>query len=129
MTNFALRNHSNNVTIIKKMVKRFFKDTMRFETPKECLGFQLDNASLCLYEFEDNGVCGVGIWSDAAAKTAKPKEMLEIAIEHFNKFGEVQFEAYKNGNSGEIFRIGCYDENATCNKYVEQINEDSIEEP
>ena len=100
------------------MYKRFLKDTMRFETPRECLECQLKNASLCLYEFEDDGECGVGIWSDAAAKTAKPKEMLEIALEHFEKYREVRFEAYKNDDSGEIFGIGCWDENATCSKIL-----------
>ena len=110
------------------MYKRFFRDTMRFETPKECLEFQLKDASLCLYEFEEDGECGIGIWSDAAAKTATPKEMLKIALEHFEEFGEVQFEAYTNTNNGEIFSIGCLDENATCSKILLEKSKKIMEE-
>ena len=48
------------------------------------------------------------------APKVTPEEMLEIAVEHFNKYGEVRFEGY--GKDGlEI--IGCWDEDAFGRKY------------
>lgn len=44
-----------------------------------------------------------------------PQEMIEIAVEHFNKYGEVRFEGF--GTDGYIQGLGCWDENAFESKF------------
>jgi hypothetical protein len=100
------------------MVKRFLKDTMRFETPRECLEFQLNGTRACMYEFDKYGVCGTYILGDANAITVPSNEMLKIALEHFEKYGEVEFDAFLDNDRSDIVTIGCWDENATYSKTV-----------
>lgn len=102
------------------MFKRHWKDTKRFETPRECFESQIKWASLCLYDFEEDGECWRGLMDGIDTKEASPEEMLEIALEHFEKFGEVYFEAFDK--EGEYYTIGCWDENATCSRIVQEKN-------
>ena len=100
------------------MVKRFWTDTKRFETARECIESQLNGITLCLYDFEDDGECWRGLADGVDTKEASPKEMLEIAVERFEKFGEVYFEGFDE--EGILCSIGCWDENATCSKIVQE---------
>jgi hypothetical protein len=100
------------------MVKRFLKDTMRFETPRECLEFQLNGTRACMYKFDKYGVCSTYILGDADTITVPSNEMLKIALEHFEKYGEVEFDAFLDNDRSDIVTIGCWDENATYSKTV-----------
>ena len=100
------------------MFKRFWKDTKRFETPRECIESQLKGLVLCLYDFDEDGACWQHVADCANTKEASPNEMLEIALEHFEKFGEVHFEGYDV--DGNYHYMGCWDENATCSKIVQE---------
>ena len=70
-----------------------------------------------MYEFDKYGVCNTNILGDADAITVPSKEMIEIALKHFEKYGEVQFDGFLN-DSRDIVTIGCWDENATHSKTV-----------
>ena len=99
------------------MYKGFLEDTTRYKTPRECLERQLTNVDTCMYEFDKYGVCNTNILGDADAITVPSKEMIEIALKHFEKYGEVQFDGFLN-DSRDIVTIGCWDENATHSKTV-----------
>ena len=99
------------------MYKGFLEDTTRYKTPRECLELQLTNVDTCMYEFDKYGVCNTNILGDADAITVPSKEMIEIALKHFEKYGEVQFDGFLN-DSRDIVTIGCWDENATHSKTV-----------
>ena len=106
------------------MVKRFFKDEKRFETARECLESQLKYIELCLYDFEDDGECYEGLLDGIHTKEASPKDMLEIAVERFEKFGEVYFEGFDN--EGTLRAISCWDENATYSKIKQEKYKDLV---
>jgi len=94
------------------MVKRSLKDTERFENARECIANQIkeEEIDLCAYSFLENGTCCVQVFESASSSSAKPNEMIDIAVEHFNKFGEVTFEGH--GKHG-IVRISCFEGDAT----------------
>jgi hypothetical protein len=71
-----------------------------------------------MYEFDKYGVCNTYILGDADAITVPSKEMIEIALEHFEKYGEVEFDGFLNNDNCDIVTIGCWDENATYSKRV-----------
>ena len=102
------------------MVKPFFNSSERYETARECIEAQFKEYGifLCVYVFDDDGVCYSEIWDSMEAKEATAEEMLEIAVERVDKFGEVVFEGFGTEKyPGPVAYIGCFDENAFERKY------------
>ena len=96
------------------MVKPYWHSKERYETARECIEAQLKKYVVtdCYYWFLDNGGCCTQVWDAAVANTATPEEMLDIAVEHFKKYGEVVFEGLAEKGKNPIVTIGCWDENA-----------------
>ena len=96
------------------MVKPYWHSEERYETARECIEAQLKKyvVTNCYYRFGKNGASYTQVWDSARASTATPEEMIDIAVEHFNKYGEIRFEGIATKGEYPIVVIGCWDENA-----------------
>ena len=101
------------------MVKPYLNTRERFNTPRECIEAQLKRSEIetCYYDFE-GPISYYGPFESPSAKIVTPEEMLEIAVEQFNKYGEVLFDGVNKNRT--VFTIGCWDEYAFEQKYPEQ---------
>ena len=101
------------------MVKPYLRTRERFNTPRECIEAQLKRSEIetCYYDFE-GPISYYGPFESPSAKIVTPEEMLEIAVEQFNKYGEVLFDGVNKNRT--VFTIGCWDEYAFEQKYPEQ---------
>ena len=99
------------------MVKPSWYSTERYYTPRECIEAQMEKYGIyyCLYDFMENGSCNMQLLDAQCIGEVTPQEMIEIAVEHFNKYGEVRFEGF--GRDGYIQGLGCWDENAFESKF------------
>lgn len=101
------------------MVKPNLRTRVRFNTPRECIEFQLKRNEIetCYYKFE-GPISYYAPFESPDAKKVTPEEMLEIAVEQFDKYGEVLFDGVNKNRT--VFTIGCWDEYAFEHKYPEQ---------
>lgn len=91
------------------MVKSSLFSTELYNTPRECIEAQLKKYKIvrCYYFFH-KGASFTSIYGTPDAIRATPEEMLELAVEHFNKYGDVEFEGVNEDSA--IYVIGCWDE-------------------
>ena len=89
------------------MVKRFFEDTERFETVRECLEAQIKEQEItnCLYDFDKNGNCACYQQGPSHKHFAEPNEMIRIAELFFNEFDWVHFEGWGKDGKTSLY---CY---------------------
>ena len=89
------------------MVKRYFDDSERFESVKECLEAAIEKEGIrkCYYYFTANGNCSIDLFESTRAHSVEPKEMVNIAEKFFNEFGWVSFEGL--GKNGKAY-VSCY---------------------
>ena len=101
------------------MVKPSWHSTERYESARECIEAQIKKYGIyeCYYDFRDNGGCCSQVIDAWDSTRANPTEMIDIAVERFNKFGEVVFEGLGTNTDGRGASIQCWDENATGSKY------------
>ena len=93
------------------MVKSSFYSTKLYDTPKECIEAQMKEGEIvrCYYFFHDSSSLEDAYYSSWGKETT-PEEMVELAVEQFNKYGYVAFNGVSKDNT--IFYLGCYDESA-----------------
>ncbi len=91
------------------MYKPYYRSTERYNTVRECIEAQFKeyNIRSCMYYFLPNGIGCNQLLDSQRAVDATPEEMLDIAVKHFEEYGEVEFEGIGNG---DIYQIGCFDE-------------------
>ena len=96
------------------MVKPSWYSEERYETAQECIKAQFEKYGItsCFYRFGKNGASYTQVWDSAKATEVTPEEMLDIAVEHFNKYGEIEFEGLAEKAQNPIAVIGCWDEKA-----------------
>ena len=72
----------------------------RFNTPRECIEAQLKYYKIarCFYFFHE-ALSFTSVWDSGDANHATPEEMLELAVEQFNKYGYVAFEGFSGGHA------------------------------
>lgn len=94
------------------MVKPSWYSTERYYTARECIEAQIKKYGIrkCLYDFMKDGSCNRQLLDAQCIGEATAEEMVDIAVEHFNKYGEVCFEGF--GTEGYVQGLGCWDENA-----------------
>ena len=99
------------------MVKPSWYSKERYYTPRECIEAQIKRYGIdaCLYHFLENGSCCHQLLDAQCIGNATSEEMVDIAVEHFNKYGEVYFEGFSR--DGEIVGVGCWDENMFDSQY------------
>lgn len=80
----------------------------RFNTPRECIEAQLKYYKIarCFYFFHE-ALSFTSVWDSGDANHATPEEMLELAVEQFNKYGYVAFEGFSENHA--LHEIGCWD--------------------
>ena len=102
------------------MVKPTWHSEERYNTPRECIEAQIKKYGIrkCMYHFLSDGSCCSQLLDAVNIGEATAEEMIEIAVDHFNKYGEVSFEGF--GDEGYITGLGCWDENAFGTKYIEK---------
>lgn len=91
------------------MVKSSPFSTELYNTPRECIEAQFKKYKIveCCYVFyEKYSFSDVCDSSDVTRVT--PEEMLELAVEFFNKYGDVEFDGVSEDNAH--FALGCWDE-------------------
>ncbi len=93
------------------MYKPYYRSTERYNTVRECIEAQFKeyNIRSCMYSFLPNGIGCFQLLDSQSAVDATPEEMLDIAVKHFEEYGQVEFEGIGNG---DIYQICCYDEHA-----------------
>lgn len=76
------------------MVKPSWYSTERYYTPRECIEAQIKKYGIesCYYHFLKDGSCCSQLLDAQGIGIATPQEMIDIAVEHFEKYGEVLFE-------------------------------------
>ena len=91
------------------MVKSSLFSTELYNTPRECIEAQLKKYKItrCYYFFH-KGASFTSIYGTPDAIRATPEEMLKLAVEHFNKYGDVEFDGVSEDNAH--FALGCWDE-------------------
>lgn len=104
------------------MVKPGWYSDERYSNAKECIEAQFKKYGIisCLYDFMEDGSCCTQLLDAQNVNEATAEEMIDIAVEHFNKYGEVIFEGFGTETDkydGYVATIGCYDENAFKSKY------------
>ena len=94
------------------MVKPNWHSTERYYTPRECIEAQFKKYGIhsCMYHFLEDGSCCEQLLDAQCIGEATAEEMIDIAVDHFNKYGEVVFEGF--GDEGYVQALGCWDENA-----------------
>ena len=94
------------------MVKPSWHSEERYYTPRECIEAQIRKYGIykCMYNFLEDGSCCSQLLDAQCIGEATAEEMIDIAVDHFNKYGEVSFEGF--GDEGYVQGLGCWDENA-----------------
>ena len=100
------------------MVKPNWHSTERYYTPRECIETQIKKYGIhsCMYHFLEDGSCCEQLLDAQCIGEATAEEMIDIAVDHFNKYCEVVFEGF--GDEGYVQGLGCWDENAFESQYL-----------
>ena len=84
------------------MIKTFDK---KFNTAKEYLEeeIRLNGSQTFEYDFDEDGRCYIGYFStsDNMKQVDNAKEMIDIAVKHLEKYGEVKFKGWGGINSND----------------------------
>ena len=90
------------------MVRGYFEHET-YNTAKECIEAQLKeyDISTCYYCFSEDGTWGFSCVDSQRSLRATPSEMVEIAVEWFNKYKSVGFDGIST--DGTIYYIKCCD--------------------
>ena len=80
----------------------------RFNTPRECLEAQFKKYKIveCCYVFHGEASF-TDVCDSSDVTRVSPEEMLELAVEQFNKYGDVQFDGV--GENNAHYALGCWD--------------------
>ena len=93
------------------MVKSSPFSTELYNTPKECIEAQFKKYNIveCCYVFHGSHSFN-DVLDSSDGERVSPEKMLELAIDFFNKYGNVQFDGV--GKSNSHYWLGCWDESA-----------------
>ncbi len=91
------------------MVKSSPFSTELYNTPKECIEAQFKKYNIveCCYVFHGSHSFN-DVLDSSDGERVSPEKMLELAIDFFNKYGNVLFDGV--GESNAHYWLGCWDE-------------------
>ena len=93
------------------MVKSSPFSTELYNTPKECIEAQFKKLKIveCYYVFHGSHSF-TDVFDSSDGESVSPEKMLDLAVEQFNKYGNVQFDGL--GEDNTYYSLGCWDESA-----------------